>query len=161
MALFIIAVLAAFARFLVRLHYQRRLFWDDAWLMVAIMLFSISLGLWFYFVNDMYFVQGIFMGSPISQADLVASIPRMLHVHTMSEVVLVLTWTSVCTVKFSFLSFFGSLINRTSRLRRYWWFVVGVTILTWAGGVPLEIVHCPYFDERSCESIASIDCFLC
>lgn len=53
------AVLSAACRFVVRFHYQNRLFWDDIVLMVAIVLLCTSVGLWFNFVDDMYQAEAV------------------------------------------------------------------------------------------------------
>lgn len=150
-----LAVLSAACRFTVRLYYQRRLSWDDVLLTIAILLLCTCLGLWFSFVDDMYFAQSLLLGKLTPDMDLTAIVRKTSRLHKLSDVALVLTWTSLNAVKLSFLLFFGTLTTRASGLRWYWWTVVGFTALTWAGGVPMEIVSCPYFDERSSEYFVS------
>jgi len=161
LALFVLAVLSTLSRFTVRLHYQRRLFWDDALLAIAILLLCICLVLWYRFVDDMYVAQSMILGHFTPDMNFATIVPKTLRLHKLSDVVLVLTWTSFHAVKLSFLLFFGTLTTRTTRFRRYWWSVVGFTVLTWAGGVPMEIVSCPYFDERACESLDLIEGIIC
>jgi len=132
-------------------HYQRRLFWDDAVLAVAILLLCTCLGLWFSFVDDMYLAQSLLLGEMTPDMDLTTIIPKTLRFQKLSAVALVFTWTSLNLLKLSFLLFFLTLTSRANKLRMYWWAVTAFTILTWAGGVPLEIVSCPYFDERACK----------
>ena len=115
-----------------------------------------DLGLWFSFVDDMYFAQSILLGNLTPDMDLTTLIPKAIRLHKLSDVALVLSWTSFCTVKLSCLVFFRTLTVRTSGLRQYWWCVIAFTALTWAGGVPMEIIACPYFDERACAYFLSI-----
>lgn len=156
MILFALALLTASTRIVIRLYYQKRLFKDDAFLILAIALLSTSVGLYFSFVDDMYLAEALILGDLdlVPETDLTTIIPKSLRLHKISDVFLVLTWTSLNSVKFSFLIFFQTFTTRVGikMLSRYWWFVAVFTTISWGVGVALEIVACPYFDERARKS---------
>lgn len=125
---------------------------DDAILAVAIILLSTSAGLYLSLVDDMYLAEALVLGiSPdIDQATI---IPRLLRLHKLTDAFLILTWASFNSVKFSFLLFFRSFTAHPGlqNLGRYWWMVTVFTAISWVSGSVLEVIECPYFDERSCE----------
>ncbi|KAL2042823.1 hypothetical protein N7G274_004583 [Stereocaulon virgatum] len=156
-ALFVIAILAAIARTILRIHYQNRLFIDDGFLLLAVLFAVVCMGLLPQFLDATYLLQ----------AHLEARVPpgtteeqvnaATLRFHLYSDVLNSLSFTIVFAIKFSFLSFFKQLIRRIRKLEIYWWYVVGVTAVTWIAGFVGIYASCSYFDERALACASSIN----
>lgn len=76
---------------------------------------------------------------------------QLFRFHKISDAYLVLTYTSIFAVKFSFLFFFRVLVRRVHKMVVYWWIVVAVTAVAWIVCVICIFLPCLYFDERSCK----------
>ncbi|KAF2796922.1 hypothetical protein K505DRAFT_358889 [Melanomma pulvis-pyrius CBS 109.77] len=148
-ALFAFSLLAAISRFAIRLHYQRRLSWDDGWLLLAILLLISCLVIMFDFIDDLYLMQSLISGQFTLDMKVSAIIPKAMRLHKSIMAFDVLVWCSFNAVKFSFLFFFKDITARTGKLRLYWLAVTVFTLLDWAVGIPLNFVLCPHFDERA------------
>ena len=146
-------MVAALIRSVLRLHYHKRLSVDDAFLIFAVALACTSMGLYIQFMDGMYLGEATAMGRIPEDATLAKIEELTLRFHVLNDVFLVLTWTSIFAVKFSFLFFFRSLIDRIRSMEVLWRYVTAVTFLSWVVCVIDSIVSCPYFDLRSGESI--------
>ncbi len=64
---------------------------------------------------------------------------------------LILAWTATFLVKFSFLAFFRQLIWNVAGMRRYYWVVVGLTVLAWMFLITEPFILCSQFgfDSRT------------
>ena len=148
MGLFGFAILAAGLRTAIRLRYQKRLFVDDGFLFLAIVFLIASMVLlWFQF-DEMYLAEAL-----VTNQDPPPKLPKnffaqLIHFLKFSDAFLVLSWSSVLAVKFSFLFFFRSLIDRVPHMMYYWWTTVGITFCVWAFGCGAVFAPCPYFDFR-------------
>lgn len=82
---------------------------------------------------------------------------QLFRFHKLSDAYLVLTYTSIFAVKFSFLFFFRVLVRRVHKMVVYWWIVIAITTVGWIVCVIGIFLPCLYFDNRSrmflCSSI--------
>lgn len=120
-ALFAIALLFVFVRIVVRYRYQKQLHLDDVFLLVGILCLCASFGLFIYIIN--YF----FKKSHV----LFASEPDKILDAWMA-----MTYTTIFSVKLSFLFFFRILVRRVPKMMFYWWTVLVIMFLAW----PVSIV---------------------
>jgi hypothetical protein len=79
---------------------------------------------------------------------------------------LVLIWTAIFFVKFSFLALFRLLLKHVSKkITIYFWVVVGYCIVTWLLLVSEAFIVCPYFGEETSKcplsTILHLNCFRC
>lgn len=155
--LFVISIIIAIARTAIRLRYQRRLFVDDAILLVAIVCLCAAMTLLLVFAPSLYAVEAFITGSSamISPEELVEIEVQLerpfVKFLKLSDTYYVMTWTSIFAVKFSFLFFFRVLIRRVRAVTLYWQIVSVVTVLVWVYCIAGAFIICPYFDFRACE----------
>ncbi len=71
---------------------------------------------------------------------------------------LILAWTATFLVKFSFLAFFRQLIWNVAGMRRYYWVVVGLTVLAWMFLITEPFILCSQFgfDSRTSTTYLAI-----
>lgn len=99
------------------------------------------------FADNLFFYEALATGRPstIIPPDFENQLFRF---HKISDAYLVLTYTSIFAVKFSFLFFFRVLVRRVHKMVVYWWIVVAVTAVAWIVCVISIFLSCLYFDER-------------
>lgn len=153
--LFAFSVLFVIARITLRLRYQKRLFIDDAFLFIAQVLLCVCLGLLYMFADS------LFLDEALVTRPSLAIIPpdfenQLFRFHKISDAYLVLTYTSIFAVKFSFLFFFRVLVRRVHKMVVYWWIVVAVTAVAWIVCSISIFLPCLYFDERSCKILSPL-----
>lgn len=67
--------------------------------------------------------------------------------HKLNAAYLVLIYTSIFFVKFSFLIFFRIFVVRCGKMMIYWWTVLAIMIIAWpVSFIAGAILPCPYFD---------------
>lgn len=156
-ALFVISILVALARTAIRLRYQRRLFVDDAILLVAIVCLCAAMTLLLVFTSSLYQLEAFVTGSSaITNPDELAKIELQMEQPfikylKLSDTYYVMTWTTIFAVKFSFLFFFRVLIRRVRAITLYWQIVSVITVLVWVYCIAGAFIICPYFDIRACK----------
>ncbi|KAH8769108.1 hypothetical protein F5883DRAFT_352254, partial [Diaporthe sp. PMI_573] len=113
-----------------RLRIQRRLFWDDAFVIFAFILALITAALWQWQAPAMYWILGVLAGTeqPTSLADVFKKQKLWLKV---SLVVQLFFYTSLTAVKLSFLIFFRRLGDRVPKFNWFWWPVVLFVLAIW------------------------------
>ncbi|KAK3946142.1 hypothetical protein QBC46DRAFT_402509 [Diplogelasinospora grovesii] len=104
-----------------RLHGQRRLFWDDAFVILATILTTVVAGLWQWQAAPMYQILNVAAGLEAPAADFFDKEFLWLKVQLSAEI---LFYTSLTAVKLAFLFFFKRLGNNVNRFNWYWWPVV-------------------------------------
>lgn len=145
MTLFTFAILFTFCRIIIQLRYQTgRLSLDDALLVFGVVCLCVSFALLFTFLPSMFLTEAINIGypNPDIPPDVVDQAQRF---HVLSDIFLVLTFTTIFAVKFSFLFFFKILIRRVRKMNGYWWTVTLITGAVWSFGVVSVFLPCPYF----------------
>lgn len=148
--LFVLSVIFAIGRIAIRLRYQKSLAIDDAFLIFAVVCLIVALGLLFACLSSTYLLEALITGDPnvIIPADI---IDQVQWFRKLSTAFLVLTFTTIFAVKFSFLFLFKSLIRNVRNMNVYWWIVVVTTAAVWAFGVVENFLPCPTFGPRSCK----------
>lgn len=133
---------------MIRLHYQKRLSIDDAFLVFAEICLCASVGLLYTFVDGLFLEEALLTrpSSTIVPPDLD---DQLIRFHLLSSVYLVLTYTTIFSVKFSFLFFFRILVCRIHKMVIYWWIVIAVTSVAWIWCAISIFVPCYHVDSRS------------
>lgn len=133
------------------MKFQKRLFVDDGFLLLALILLITSMALYFSFMDSLYMIEAIiFQGQIPSELSFAAIEQTVSRAHVLETTALELSWTSIFAVKFSFLFFFKTLVSRIRPMTILWRIVVGVTAVAWVAGCLCVVMECPYFDERMC-----------
>lgn len=116
--MFSVASIATVTRTVLRLYFQKRLSIDDGFLVIAILLASVCMGLLVNFVDSMYLVQRSNEGRihpDLSEIEVASK-----RWHLLSDIFVVLSWTIEYGVKFSYLFLFKILIRRIHAMEVYW-----------------------------------------
>lgn len=74
---------------------------------------------------------------------------QLLRLHKITVAFIILSYTAICAVKFSFLFFLRILVRRIPRMLIFWRVVVVITFIVWVAGSIAAVIHCPYYDTRS------------
>ncbi|KAI9831272.1 MAG: hypothetical protein M1826_003711 [Phylliscum demangeonii] len=126
--LFGLAMIAATARFVVRLRLQRRLFLEDIILLFACALLIAGTGLLYKILETLYFMEDLILSPQTAFSRLPpAFFQAMVYNQNIVWAYLVVSSTTVFAVKFTFLSFFRALVDRQQKMLRYWRVVVVIT----------------------------------
>lgn len=150
--LFIISLLFVVARTLLRLHYQNRLYIDDAFLFFAVLCLCAVMILLYVTLETMFMAEA-FIVIPFS-ADIPPDfLNRISKLHKISTAFIILSYTAICAVKFSFLFFFRTLVRRIPGMMKYWQVVVVITGIAWVTGSIGAVFPCPYYDPNSTSKI--------
>lgn len=98
----------------------------------------------------MYLLEALITDDPnaIIPSDI---IDQVQWFRKLSTAFLVLTFTTIFAVKFSFLFLFKALIRNVRQIKIYWWTVVVTTAAVWALGVVENFLPCPNFGPKSCK----------
>jgi hypothetical protein len=105
-----------------------------------------AVGLMFTFIDTLYMIEALVFGSP--DLELTPDwLERVFYYQKMSAACYILTWCSICSVKFSFLFLFKTLINRLRYLVIYWWVITVFAIAVTGYGISVYIFVCPYFGD--------------
>jgi hypothetical protein len=117
-----------------RLRIQRRLYWDDAFVLFAFVLALITAALWQWQAPSMYWLLGALAGTEqsTSLADVFKKQKLWLKV---SLVVQLFFYTSLTAVKLSFLLFFRRLGDRVPKFNWFWWPVVLFVLAIWFASI--------------------------
>ena len=73
--------------------------------------------------------------------------------HKWVTIVLMLAWSAIMAVKFSFLFLFKKLIDRIKPMMIYWWVITVFNVIVLGYGLAVYYVSCPYYeDPKICTS---------
>lgn len=148
--LYTTAILAASMRTALRIHSQRRLFLDDAFLLLACAALTAAIPILYRAIAPLYFVQGLENGGPSSEKSSQSSgtnVDAEIHLYQVMHLTHeALVWTAIFSVKFSFLSFFRQIVDRIQSLVLYWKVVTVMNIMACAFCVGFSFMECPHID---------------
>lgn len=150
-----LSIVAATTRTLIRLHSQRRLFFDDYMLIFACINLIAAQVLLHVMKSSVYLVEGMIFNpdsdalASMSKAELM---DRILVYRKLVFAYLVLTWTTIFAVKICFLSFFRQMLKRLKRMMLTWKIIFVLTLLFYGICVSGPFLYCPYFGLDSCKS---------
>ncbi|KAL8919403.1 MAG: hypothetical protein Q9172_004995 [Xanthocarpia lactea] len=142
-----ISILATAARTIIRLKTRRRLYTDDGFLFFGIACLCMATGLLqpTFHIN---YLQRASVFYPNEYKRPLGDLPKFLKTLKLNAAFIVLTWTTIYSVKLSLLIFFLQLVERLPRLTLYVKSVMVITVLAWAYLVVQPFIACPYFDVK-------------
>lgn len=111
------------------------------------------MGLYLTITDDLYMIEAIIFQGQLPANLSFSNIEDTVNkAHILETVALELSWTSIFAVKFSFLFFFKTLVNRIRPMTILWQVVVAATTVAWVVGCLCAIMECPYFgaNEKMC-----------
>ena len=143
-ALFGLAIISASARTLLRLRNKSRLGLDDALLLFACLCLVASTALFYTLAPGVYLFEQVIADPnhvqlPPDVNDLVIDNLKMVDAYSA------ISWLVIYAVKFCFLSFMRSLIDRIRSLIIYWRAIVGITVVFFGISVSETFIACPQF----------------
>lgn len=118
-----------------RLRSQRRLFWDDGFIIFAFILTLITAALWQWAAPTMYWTLQISEGTreiSISFDDYFENLKLWLRVTFLAAIFF---YASLTAVKMSFLLFFRRLGDRVYGFNWFWWPIFLFVLSTWVIGI--------------------------
>ena len=116
------------------------------------MLVTVAFRFWMHTIDRTYLIEAFTEGQIPDGVTLQTIADAGSEEHKVNVIYVVLTWTALFAVKYSFLFFFQPLVSRIRPLTIWWRGVLVFTTLAWLGGyAACAIVTCPYFGEDSCK----------
>jgi hypothetical protein len=147
---FSLSILSILARAGIRLRTRRALSLDDYLLFAAAVFLSGGTGLMYTILDNLYLATAIQLDPTIVFRVDSARLTHLLMTATQqNHAFLILAWTTTFLVKFSFLAFFRQLIWNVTGIRRYYWVVVGVTVVSWLFLISEPFILCSDFGLES------------
>ncbi|KAK0719096.1 hypothetical protein B0T21DRAFT_295653, partial [Apiosordaria backusii] len=140
-----LSILSVIARVAIRLKTLRRLSLDDYLLFAAATALAVTTGLLFHSCDRIYLSAALQKDPALAfliNSELLMDL--LNHATQQFHTFLILAWTATFFVKFSFLAFFRQLIWKT-RVQRYYWSVVGITIVSYLFVVAEPFILCSEF----------------
>ena len=146
-----IALIAVILKIGTRLHFRGRLFHDDSFLIIALAFLCGAKALISMVARPLYALGSLAQDPDIIlPSDVTAMLHRGQYVLKMYLSFLALTWSTLYAIKFSFLSLFRLLV-RSKRLKRYYWVVVGLCIVSWVFCSCEAFILCHFYAPPSGE----------
>ncbi|KAF7876780.1 hypothetical protein EAF04_001863 [Stromatinia cepivora] len=140
-----VGLVSAICRFYVRFRIQKDFGLDDGFLLIGICCIVIAL-IMQYSIN----MEPMYLAEALTHNPETAVMPpdflqQVFEFQKWITVILMLTWTSIMAVKFSFLFLFRKLIDRIRPLKIYWWIVTIITTGILGFGISVYYLACPYY----------------
>jgi hypothetical protein len=104
------------------------LFWDDGFAIFGFILVAVVGALWQYAARDMYYTLDVESGIEAFEADFFDRLHRWLMVSMIAELFF---YTSLVSIKLSFLMFFRRLDTNVNYLKWLWWPTLFFTLATY------------------------------
>ncbi|KAG7009687.1 short-chain dehydrogenase [Physcia stellaris] len=147
---FALCLLSAASRFYIRLRIQKQLSFDDGFLLFGLCCLVCALVILYTMAIDkMYLV--LALTTKLPNAEIPPDfLEQSYDFHKWITITLMLSWSAIMAVKFSFLFLFRKLIDRIKPLTMYWWVVTVFNIAVLGYGVSVYYLACPYYyDPRN------------
>lgn len=126
------AITSVIGRLGYRYHTRRSLFLDDYIVLIGAMCLCAAIGILYKHYEFIFFTEFALNTSSFESKANANQIRILLTTpYSAFYAPLVLTWTTIFAVKFSFLIFFKKLISRVTTIHTYYWIVGIVTLLSW------------------------------
>ena len=155
-----VAIVITFLRCFVRFSENRRLFSDDYWIIIALVLLVATAVLQTLLTPDIYFI--IQLGAGILHLDQ-TDVARMTRYRALAWSEIVIFLSQLWCVKASFLSLFYRLFTQLPGHRRFWWVVAVFTGLAYIGCwmTTIFVCHPPssFFHFRKSRVYPEIDVY--
>ncbi|KAI1451394.1 hypothetical protein F4805DRAFT_473809 [Annulohypoxylon moriforme] len=153
-----------------RFRGPRRLFWDDPFAIFAFILILVTGALWQWRAKDMYLFNHIQAGIAPYESDFFLIMKNWL---ATSLIVEIFFYTSLISIKLSFLFFFWRLGNGVNYFKYLWWPVLFLSLSSYfaaigdinypclVGSVDFIISECAKSERKNASSIAlKVNCAL-
>lgn len=148
------AMSAAAMRISLRIRSQRRLFLDDAFLLIASVALTAAVPVLYNQIAQVYSFQGLASGglivSQLQQSETLTE--AGVHYQVLHSTYQTLIWSAIYSVKFSFLSFFRQIVDRVQGLVLYWKVVGVISIVAFGPCICFPFVQCPPRDYVTSKS---------
>jgi hypothetical protein len=134
---------------------RRRLFLDDAFLLFAVACLIASSVVMFREVYYFYLEVAVLRGDLMASLLAYINMDKLLQVHSYHFAYLMLLWSTVFSIKWTYLAFFHPLLRAMDRkIIWFYWGSVGFSIISWAFmAVPGQLITCPYFGKSACKRV--------
>ena len=135
-----LATIFTIIRTIIRLHISRRIFMDDVFVYIALAVL-IAMGVLYTLIMDELFeIVLVSEGRLPPTASFAAGIPFFLK---SQFAIIVLFWTTLWAVKFSFLLYYKKLfVGLPGHMQKCWWAVVIFSLLAYLGCWATQIAAC-------------------
>lgn len=147
--LFGLSIITATIRTTYRIKTQGRLLLDDFLLLFACVTLTAATGLIYVTVPIMYWEQEMIVHPQVNVINMFGSetklFAQIIRYRQLVYAYLVLTWTTIFSVKICFLLFFHQLIDRVEKLLLMWKIVFVITMLVFIFCACGIFIACPYF----------------
>ncbi len=120
---------------------------DDCFLFLAVAALAGSAGLFYAAEPGLYMFDAIVAGRLIPPVDF---FQRAVNTATYGTTGLVMGWIAIFAVKFSFLFYFRTLVNRIHNLKTWWWCVFVICIPVAFTNIFGTFIVCPYVGSALC-----------
>jgi len=138
-------MISACARYYIRIHIQKQFSSDDGILLFGIACLIAAIGILLNIVDKLYLVGASESGNLVNVPLPGDFIEQAFEFQKMVTVALVLTWSAIVSVKFSYLFLFRRLIGRLPRMVTYWWIAVVYNGMISIYGAIVYGVACPNY----------------
>ena len=160
-----IAITIALARIIIRLHINKHFGLDDWLLVLACVCLTAGTGLLLYSIPTVYLIEetslnplGLFGNGGSGITDLNTLLIKVNYFAKFNWIYLILSWTTIFSVKFGFLVFFKQLVRGLPEMYRYWKVVVAITAVVYAFALVDGVIACPKDGLNSCMVLLTSSC---
>ena len=155
---FAFAMLAAVFRTILSWRMNRSFYLDDCMLLIGCICLISQTVLLYEMTPNLYLFQPLQSTKISALTNAPADISeRWAWFEKCNYAFIAIAWTTIFSIKFSFLCFFRRLIDRLRGFIIYWRVVVAFNIVAWALSVCHPFISCPRFDFSAGKSRPSID----
>ena len=130
---------------------------DDWLLVLACTTLTAATGLLLYAIPTVYLIEatsldpiGLFGGGGSGINDLNTLLRKINFFARFNWIYLILSWTTIFSVKFGFLSFFRNMVLRLPGVHQYWRVVVGITAIVYLFSLIDGVIACPHDGLTAC-----------
>ena len=149
--MFSLATIAALARTIIRFRQNRQLLLDDFFVIFACICLISAAVLFYLSISTTYLVE-TFLLNPASVEIPSDFLQQVLWYQKGSYCFLALSFTTIFSIKASFLCYFKDLTDRIYWLIIYRRVVIGITLASYVLCVCTEFISCPRFGTSACKS---------
>lgn len=147
-----ISLVSVCARFYIRFHVQKQRSIDDIFILFGTCSLIAAITLLHVFIDKRYMIEAMIFGVAHFRPST-NDVQQAFDLRIKVTIFLILSWCSICSVKFSFLFLFRRLIDRMRYMFVYWWVVTIFNVAVFGYGCAAAMVACPYFNKReACRS---------
>ena len=132
-----------FARTIIRYRVQKQILLDDIFFYLGVLCLCAAFGV---FVQMADFISWEQQLDPNGLIKVAAFTRRLNQFSKNSDAYMALTYTTLFSVKLSFLLFFRILVRRIRKMIIYWWTVLAIMCIAWPVSVVAAVASpCPVF----------------